>query len=193
MERQPGAWGCHRTHQAGETYRRPGAWRRHRMDRAVGEHWSPGAQPWHHFSRLDDPFSPDPPECRHRLKWAVGEHWRSGAYHSHLSLRFNTHIRRLRAERWHRTHCTLPRRHSTQLRRRIPWTETAFWRLNTLGWHNTPWLDAHSRLALAGGWPIAHRAVSAYWRHRALDRITRCLTSTALLPVSTKSGLRSPT
>ena len=38
-ERQPVVWGCHRTHQAGETYRRPGAWRRHRMDRAVGEYW----------------------------------------------------------------------------------------------------------------------------------------------------------
>ena len=136
-----------------------------------------GAQPWHHSSRLDDHFSPDPPGCRHRLNRAVGEHWRSGAYHLHLSPNAR-----------HRAHCTLPapRRHSTQSQRRIPWAETVYRRPNTLSRHNTPWLDAHSRMALVGGW-----AMSSYWRHRALDRITRCLTSTALLPVSTGCWLRS--
>jgi hypothetical protein len=116
-----------------ETYRRPGAWRRHRIDWAVGENWSSDAQPWHHSSRLADHVSPDPPECRHRSNRAVEEHWRSGAYHSHLSLRLNAHIRR----------------------RRRSWTETAYWRPNALSRHNPPWLDAHSRMALTGGWHIA--------------------------------------
>ena len=160
------------------------------MDRAVEEYWSSAAQPWLPSSRLDDHFSPDPPECRHRLNRAVGEHWRSGAYHSHLSLRLNAHIHPARAERRHRAHCTLPapRGHSTQ---RIPWDETAYQRPNTLSRHNTPWLDAHSQVALVGGWPIALWAMSAYWRHCALDRITRCLTSTTLLPVSTGNWHRS--
>jgi hypothetical protein len=48
-------------------------------EQGCGEHWSSGAQPWHHSSRLNDYFSPAPPECRHRLNRAVGEHWRSGA------------------------------------------------------------------------------------------------------------------
>nr|XP_046223973.1 metal transporter CNNM4-like [Oncorhynchus gorbuscha] len=61
-------------------------------------------------------------------------------------------------------HCTLPapRGHSTQSLRRIPWAEMAYRRPKTLSRHNTPWLDAHSRVALAGGWPIALRAMSAY-------------------------------
>ena len=143
----------------------------------MGEHWSSGAQPWHHSSRLDNHFSPDPPECRHRLNRAVGEHWISGAYHSHLSLRLDAHIHPAWAERRNRAHCNLPalRRHSTQSWHRIPWAEMAYWRPNTLSRYNTPWLDAHSRMALAGSWSIAHRAMSAYWRHRVLDRITRCL------------------
>ncbi|XP_071004073.1 tripartite motif-containing protein 5-like [Oncorhynchus clarkii lewisi] len=80
----------------------------------------------------------------------------------------NTHIRTARPERRHRANCTLPapRRHSMQRRRRIPWSETAYRRPNTLSRHNMPWLDAHSRMALAGGWPIAHQAMSAYWRHQ---------------------------
>jgi hypothetical protein len=140
------------------------------MDWAVGEHWSYGAQPWHHSSRLDDHFSPDPPECRHSLNRAVGEHWRSAAYHSHHSLRLNAHIRPALAERRHRAYYTrpAPRRHSTQSRRRIPLAETEYRRPNTLSRHNRPWLDAHSRMALVGGWHIAHRAMSAYWRHCAL-------------------------
>ena len=65
------------------------------------------------------------------------------------------------------------------------------WSSGAQPWHHSSRLDDHSRMALAGGWPIAHQAMSAYWQHRALNRITRCLTSTALLPVSTGSWLRS--
>jgi hypothetical protein len=61
-----------------------------------------------------------------------------------------------------------------------------------LGRHNTRWLDAYTRMALAGGWLIAHRAMSAYWRHRALDRITRCLTSTAHKECAQVSNLTPP-
>ncbi|XP_064877002.1 hornerin-like isoform X1 [Oncorhynchus nerka] len=184
-ERQPGAWGCHRNHQAGETFRRLGV-RRSLKDWAVGEHWSSGAQPWHHFPRLDNYSSPDPPECRHRLNRAVGKHGRSSAYYTHLSLWLHSHICPARAERRQRTHCTLPapRRHSTQSRRRITWTKTAYRRPDPLSRHHTPWLNAHTRMALnahtrmalSGGCPIAHRAMGTHWRHRALNRITRCLT-----------------
>ncbi|KAM9390929.1 uncharacterized protein ACWYII_034276, partial [Salvelinus alpinus] len=193
-ERQPGAWGCHRTHQAGETYRRLDV-KRHLKDRAVGEYWSSGAQPWHHSPRLEYYTSPYPPECRHRLNRAVDEHWRSSAYYAHFSLRLHYHICPVRAERRHRTHCTLPalRRHSTQSRRRIPWTETAYRRPDALSRHNTPRLDAHTHMTLSGVCSIAHRAMGTHWRHRALNRITRCLTSDALLIISTRSALRSAT
>ena len=175
--------------------RGPGHRRKHRMAQAVGEHWSPGAQPWHHSSRLDDHFSLDPPECRHRLNRAVGKHGRSSAYYTHLSLRLHSHIRPARAERRQRTHCTLPapRRHSTQSRRRIPWTKTAYRRPDPLSRHHTPWLDARTRMTLSGGCPIAHRAMDTYWRHRALNRITRCLPSIALLIISTRGERRSAT
>ena len=73
---------------------------------------------------------------------------------------------------------------------------TPFGSMPTLARHewstgNPPWLDAHSRMALAGGWHIALRAMSAHWKHCALYCITRCLTSTTLLSVSTESWLRS--
>ncbi|XP_064818607.1 uncharacterized protein LOC135536145 [Oncorhynchus masou masou] len=162
-------------------------------DQAVVEHWRSGAYPWHHSSRLNAHFRPAPPERRQRTNRAVGEHWRSAAFHLHLSSWLNAHFCLARAERRHRTNraVTAHWRHSGQSRRRIACAETAHRRPSTLSCHNLPWLDAHSSVALAESWHIAHRAMRANGRHRALYRQMRCPNCTTLLTVSTGSWLRS--
>jgi hypothetical protein len=149
---------------------------------AVEAYWRSGAWCWHWWYWIDR---------------TVKTHWRSRANGLHNPSWLDGDSSPAHAGHRHRTHWAVQTygRHCAQRLRRISWPEETHWLSGEQGWHHLPWLNPHPSLADAGSWDVAHRAKHAYWGHRTLNRIRRCLTSTkpSLSTVTTGSWRRSPT